>query len=147
LAGCYTRKALGTGWNDDQSGSHRSHPRHSIELVNVSQRVFAEAAVIDQGVGLNLDEMRQTDGNLELLELFVRQYLDDPERFDHIPSGATLVLLPPEELGDSELRRANVQMAERLTAAGRDVVILTVGAQDVAEPEGLAGQKTSGSGA
>ena len=87
--------------------------------------------------GLSPAEVAQTDGNLKLVSPFIQEYLNEPERFEPIPKGAAVILLPPEDQGDSELRRANVRMAESLIAEGRDVVFWTVGAQEPGKPQNL----------
>ena len=89
----------------------------------------------DNEIGLSAADVSQKKGTLKLATKFIGEYLDDPERFGPIPEGAAVVLLPPEDQGDSELRRANVRMAQRLTAEGRHVVLWTVGAQDPDESQ------------
>ena len=89
---------------------------------------------------LNIAEVSQKKGNLKLATQFIQEYLDEPERFGPIPLGAAVVLLPPEDQGDSELRRANLRMAQELAEEGRDVVLWTVGPQEPAPSEMLAGR-------
>jgi hypothetical protein len=72
----------------------------------------------------------QTQGNLNLISQFIQELLKLPEEADPIPVGAAVVLLPPEPQGASELRKANVQMANDLVADGRVVVLWTVGGKD-----------------
>lgn len=69
----------------------------------------------------------QTQGNLRLASQFIREFLDAPERFEALPSQATIVFLPPEGSGDDELRRANMAMAKQLEAQGKHPILVTVG--------------------
>lgn len=77
-------------------------------------------------------QVAQTDANLRLAAQFIREYLDDPDRDDPIPLGASIILLPPGE-EEPELRRHNLAMARKLIAEGREVVYWTVGAQPAAK--------------
>lgn len=79
---------------------------------------------------LDSEEKSQKKGNLKLASQFIQEYLDEPERFGPIPIGASVVLLPPKEQGDSELRRTNLRMANELAAEGRAIVLWTVGSQE-----------------
>lgn len=98
----------------------------------------------EKETGLSAAEVLQTDGNLKLATQFIREYLNDPDRFGPIPDGAAVILLPPEDEGDSELRRANVRMAQRLTAEGRDFVYWTVGMEESPESRALVRQTPAG---
>ena len=86
----------------------------------------------DHATKLDASGVSQKAGNLKLATLFIQEYLDDPERFGPIPLGAAVILLPPDEQGDSELRKANLQMADELVAEGRVVVLWTVGGKEPA---------------
>lgn len=72
-------------------------------------------------------ETAQTNGNLSLASRFIRELLDDLEQMDSIPEGAAVVLLPPDDPGDPELRETNMRMASQLAGDGRDVILWTVG--------------------
>jgi hypothetical protein len=79
----------------------------------------------------------QIEGNLRLATKFIRELLDRPEDSEPIPLGATVVLLPPEGEGGSELRRANLAMAQRLQDEGRPVVFWTVSEANGIEQDDL----------
>lgn len=100
--------------------------------------------MIDDSTRLSPAEIGRTNANLKLVSQFIQELLDWPEDADPIPLGATVVLLPPEDQGDSELRRANLRMAQRLATEGRNVVLWTVGAQEPASSQMLAGQTVAG---
>src|SRR5262245_4816607 len=91
--------------------------------------------------GLSSSDFSQTKGNLRLATQFIREYLDDPERYGPIPLGAAVVLLPPEDqANDPELRLANLQMAEQMAAEGRTVVLWTVGGEQSAPSQMIMSQ-------
>jgi hypothetical protein len=84
---------------------------------------------------LSLAERTQTQGNLNLLSLFIEQLLETPERFEALPERATIVLLPSDESGDDELLRANIEMAKQLAAQGKNPILLTVGHPEETSPQ------------
>lgn len=73
------------------------------------------------------DGVDQTQGNLGLLSKFIQELLDRSEEADPIPEQATVILLPPEDRGDSALYEANMCMARTLAAEGQNVVLWTIG--------------------
>ncbi len=81
--------------------------------------------------GLSDTAVAQTKANLRLASRFIRELLDDEESLGVIPEGASVVLLPPDEPGDPELREANMRMASQLVDDGRNVVLWTVGVPSV----------------
>ena len=95
----------------------------------------------DNNNKLNIAEVSQKKGNLKLATQFMREYLEEPDRYGPIPMDAAVILLPPEDQGDPELRRANLRMAEELAAEGRDIVLWTVGPEEPDAPQMLAGQR------
>ena len=70
-------------------------------------------------------EIARTNANLRLASRFIREYLDEPDRYGPIPLGAAIVLLPPDGQ-DVELTQANLRMARRLKAEGREVLLWTL---------------------
>ena len=81
----------------------------------------------DRKVDDSADEDDQTQGNLSLVPEFVRELLDQPEEAEPIPEQATVILLPPDDRGDSPLYEANMRMARILAAEGQNVVLWTIG--------------------
>ncbi|MDQ3225408.1 MAG: hypothetical protein M3Q50_02090 [Chloroflexota bacterium] len=81
--------------------------------------------------------MAQTNANLRLASLFIRELLDDEDSLGVIPQGASVVLLPPDDPDDLELRDANMRMASDLAANGRNVVLWTVGMPSVTASQRL----------
>jgi Family of unknown function (DUF5647) len=61
------------------------------------------------------------DRNLALLHRLMRLQVADPERFDLIPEGATVVILPQD---DPDFTQHNLQLALGPLLEGREVVIL-----------------------
>lgn len=72
-------------------------------------------------------ETEPTNANLSLPSRFIRELLDDLNQLDLIPDGASVVVLPPDDVGDPEQREANLRMAAQLAESGRTVVLWTVG--------------------
>lgn len=73
------------------------------------------------------DDAGQSQGNLRLIPEFFQELLDRPEDAAPIPERATVVLLPPDDRGDSTLYEANMRMARTLAAEGQNVVLWTIG--------------------
>ncbi len=59
--------------------------------------------------------------NLELLELFTQEMLDNENFARRIPKGATVFILPDN---DSELAAANRKLAQRARKEGKKVVLV-----------------------
>ena len=81
--------------------------------------------MIDEINSLGPFEIARTNANLRLASRFIREYLDEPERYGPIPLGASVVLLPPDGQ-DAELTQANLRLAQRLKAEGREVILWTL---------------------
>lgn len=77
-------------------------------------------------IAMTADEKVLTAANLALAARFIDEYLDDPDRFDDIPDGAAVVMLPPDDPG---VATANREIADRLAADGRRVVLARIGPQ------------------
>lgn len=63
------------------------------------------------------------DRNLQLVCDFDQAIMDDPSILDRIPDGATVILMPQN---DTELARANLELAMRDLQAGKDVLLIPV---------------------
>jgi Family of unknown function (DUF5647) len=100
--------------------------------------------VIDESTRLSPAQIARTNANLRLVARFIEEYLDDPERFDGIPNGASIVLLSPDDEGDPQLKQANLRMAQRFAAEGRNVVLWAVGTPDSEESQLLVGHPAAG---
>lgn len=61
--------------------------------------------------------------NLELLQLFTQEVIDNEEFTKRIPKGATIVFLPKD---DPELVAANRKIAQRVRKEGKKVVMVQV---------------------
>jgi hypothetical protein len=88
---------------------------------------------------LSLAERAQTTANLRLASRFVREMIEDPERFEALPDDATLVLLPTEDAPDSALLEANLRMAKQAKLRGQRVVVWSVGMRSGTGPQFIAG--------
>ncbi len=73
------------------------------------------------------DDVDPTQGNLNLIPEFFQELLDRPEDAEPIPEQATVILLPPDERGESALYEANMRMARKLASEGQNVVLWTIG--------------------
>lgn len=70
---------------------------------------------------MNRDEMfRRNHG---LFEIFMQQAIDNPELTGVIPHEAELIFLPDY---DSELREANLHLADQIKREGKPVVLVRV---------------------
>lgn len=78
-------------------------------------------------IGLTSEEIGQADANLANFEQFMRAYLEDPDSFDVVPSGSTLIFLPAEDHDVLGLRAANLRIGAQAEAEGKNVVYLAVG--------------------
>ncbi len=70
-----------------------------------------------------LDTTAAVDLNLQLAGLFAEAVLDDPALLEHVPAGATLVLVPDDE---PDLRLHNLNLAMEAFAIGRNVYLVHV---------------------
>jgi hypothetical protein len=84
---------------------------------------------------LTSDETAQTTANLRLAAQFVHELIDHPERHEALPDNATVVFLPGDDPGDSALSHANMKMARRFAAQGRDVVAWAIGTPAIPGPQ------------
>lgn len=69
--------------------------------------------------------------NLDLVHRFLLGVLDDPSRFEGVPVGASVVLLPDDAEDTFE---ANLAMAIELARSGRDVYLRHVRLAELPEP-------------
>lgn len=75
-------------------------------------------------------ELSQKQGNLRLASQFIRELVDRIEADKPIPESGTIVFLPSEDEPDPELSAANIRMARRFAAEGRNVILWTIGKQE-----------------
>jgi hypothetical protein len=78
----------------------------------------------DDAANQMFDDDAQASANLHLAGRFIREALADAAILDAIPDGASIVLLPND---DSELERANRELARALAASGKAVHMRVVG--------------------
>ncbi|MFT4041069.1 MAG: hypothetical protein QM692_23005 [Thermomicrobiales bacterium] len=68
-------------------------------------------------------QRRQTSENFKLARRFLDDYLRDPGSFSGYTDGNPIVLLPPANAGEDDLRDANLQMAQQMMSQGRTVIV------------------------
>lgn len=83
--------------------------------------------MIEVSTRLSPAQIAHTDANLELVSQFIQELLDLPEDAGAIPEKATVILLPPDDRGDSELFEANMRLARKMAGEGKDVMLWTIG--------------------
>jgi Family of unknown function (DUF5647) len=69
--------------------------------------------------------------NLDLLNEFMKYAFESPQILEKIPPGAELVILP---LDDQELYKYNEDMANKIFAQGKDVVLVKMRKPEVSIP-------------
>lgn len=83
-----------------------------------------------------------TTGFLGLLEQFMQEGLEEPDRFDQIPMGAVLVILPTD---DPDLAALELARANRLAAQGHLVHVESIGPRRPTPPRWWLGERVPGS--
>lgn len=86
---------------------------------------------------LSAADKAQIRANLRLARQFVRELVETPERHSILPDSGTIVLLPPDDVGDAALTRANLNMAGQLHAQGRSPVVQAIGQEQLTGPQQL----------
>jgi hypothetical protein len=81
----------------------------------------------DHTTDLSAAEKAQISANLRLPGQFIRELVDKPEQHDVLPESGTIVLLPPDDPGDTKLSFANVEMAKQLILKGQNPILWAVG--------------------
>jgi hypothetical protein len=70
-----------------------------------------------------MEREEQFRRNHDLFEMFMLEALNDPQLTEHIPSGASIIFLPEN---DVELAEANRELAQMKQEAGEQVVFVRV---------------------
>ena len=83
--------------------------------------------MIDSATELTEEDVALTNANLDLLAEFVQEFINLPDDADPPPEFADVVFMPPDDRDEHWVVEANLRIARKMAAAGKSVMVWTIG--------------------